>query len=494
MRPVRRHAATLGTSALLSLPTAAEATQLTAQPAGTFRDSIGINTHLRWDGTPYVTTSQATIRQLITDLGITRIRDVVCSESDAGCAAGNQRIADLYNAYGTGGPKVLLDAQVVPVPRDVPDRDTRDAKIRQALENVSVNPPLNNGMLDTLESTNEPDLFTPSDQNWADVAAADLQAIQAARKSITKSYGVTQLNWTSLLAPAAGRTENTPTFSSGAGWSSSLFQRANIHPYPGVGTPELAFDGACGNNDAVPAPGLPDVTPPEIVCAQQVTGRTTVEATETGYTNNLNACTPKGISTQAAATYMPRLVLENFRRGISHTYLYELLDLQPLYTSDAHGFGLVAAKYSGTTPVAGSVKPAYTALKNTLGTIGDLGSTVRLGGTLDVTVGTTAAPSVDLGQNTVRRMLLRRADGSWVLALWQPQSAGYWRNNYWACTWSFVNTPISPTTYRVTLGTAGQSFAIDRYTPNSSAAVQSSTTGRTIDVPLTGDVTLLSFR
>ena len=59
MRIQKRHGATLATAALLlTLPTAAHATVMTAKPAGAFRDSVGVNTHFNFYDRAYFLTSE----------------------------------------------------------------------------------------------------------------------------------------------------------------------------------------------------------------------------------------------------------------------------------------------------------------------------------------------------------------------------------------------------------------------------------------------------
>ncbi len=104
--------------AAATTPTAAHATVLTPKPAGLFRDSVGVNTHLNFVNTPYTNSQLSTIQDLIQGLGILHVRDYVCPSTDAGCTASNDRLANLFDlrkprksaggraegaAHGTGG-------------------------------------------------------------------------------------------------------------------------------------------------------------------------------------------------------------------------------------------------------------------------------------------------------------------------------------------------------------------------------------------------------
>jgi hypothetical protein len=114
------------------------------------------------------------------------------------------------------------------------------------------------------------------------------------------------------------------------------------------------------------------------------------------------------VSEQAAAKYIPRLFLENFARGISRTYLYELFDEapDPAHSNNQMNWGLIRAD--------GSEKPAFVALSNLLSELND-----------------TAAPSVSSRLNwslsnsdkTIHHLLLQRSDGGFDLILWREVSS-----------------------------------------------------------------------
>ncbi len=115
----------------------------------------------------------------------------------------------------------------------------------------------------------------------------------------------------------------------------------------------------------------------------------------------------------------------------------------------------------------GTPKPAYTSIKQTLETIGDLGKSTTSAAPLDVTVGSTTTPATDLPQDTVRRVLLARENGTYVLALWQPKPVFQWTGGL--CP-AYQDLTVAPVQYQVTLGGPSDAFTVTQYTPTTSAA------------------------
>ena len=102
-----------------------------------------------------------------------------------------------------------------------------------------------------------------------------------------------------------------------------------------------------------------------------------------------------------------RTFLEHFEQGIARTYAYELIDNRPdpgLRDPVQH-FGLLRNDFSP--------KPAFTALKNLLATVGRDDRAGRL---------RPLRLSVSAPADGVRRLVLQRADGTHVVALWRQAS------------------------------------------------------------------------
>ena len=131
-----------------------------------------------------------------------------------------------------------------------------------------------------------------------------------------------------------------------------------------------------------------------------------VITTETGY--QTATALPQGIPEDVAAKYVPRLLLEQWLRGIRRTYLYELIDLPSRRSAADSGFGLLRSDFSS--------KPAYSALMNLLHwrLLADPGPSFT-GEALDFKL------TGDL--SNVHHALLEKRNGVFYLALWVEQSA-----------------------------------------------------------------------
>ncbi len=165
----------------------------------------------------------------------------------------------------------------------------------------------------------------------------------------------------------------------------------NAHPYPGGGPPEPVLAAALRE-------------------FAKERGRRPVLFTETGYHNALEDTDEQPpASEEAAAVYLPRLLVTAFGAGVRRTFIYELLDEKPdpgLRDLQQH-FGLLRNDLSP--------KPAFRAIATLIAALrtspGANGRRQRLRWDLEV----------DSGE-TVERLTLARRDGSRVLALWRPVS------------------------------------------------------------------------
>jgi hypothetical protein len=167
----------------------------------------------------------------------------------------------------------------------------------------------------------------------------------------------------------------------------SAMDLANMHPYPGGGPPEPALaQGAAQLSSAA--------------------GTTRLVATETGYHNARSNGDHPGVSEAVAADYLPRLFLSAFADGYQRTFWYEFVDVagDPLKPDD--NFGLLRPDF---TP-----KPAYAALQNLMGLVSERHATPARLQSLDL--------SISESPEQVRRLLLQKSDGTYVLALWRDAS------------------------------------------------------------------------
>ncbi|MGC4083755.1 MAG: hypothetical protein QM736_17000 [Vicinamibacterales bacterium] len=168
----------------------------------------------------------------------------------------------------------------------------------------------------------------------------------------------------------------------------TLIDRGNLHNYFAgrpPGTPGWGTDGY-GSIDW----NLRNIRP--------YSGGKPIVTTETGYTDDPRQ--PGHVPAAAAAIYMPRVVLEQFRLGIARTYIYELCDLPAAGGVDV-GYGLLLRD--------GTPKPAFRSLANLLALLADPGAPFTV---------TPLARIVSGGGPDLRQMAFAKRDGSYHLALW----------------------------------------------------------------------------
>lgn len=381
----------------------AGAAKLESRSAANFRDAAGVQLHTSFVGFPGDRTSIQTLRLMLSDLGIWHVRDSVCLDTEVACVRPRVRLSQLAEALGPGEPKVDLLLNFTREVETHPDRDVRDADIERALTAMTRRPLA--GMVAGMEQTNEPDLQKTA--NWGQITIGD----NATTRRLLNTRQFASLSATPLLTPALGHPEYTQQLLA-AGWPSSQSAVPNFHPYPPAwGGPENALSAPCQRNVTV------------LECVSRLAPAAAPVATETGYSTTGGAASANWVSERAQAVYLPRLLLDNFDKGVARSYLYELVDLGPDRSSATNGFGLYKSYLTSNGIVAGGPKPAATAISRLNERIGDAGAQ-SVPGALDVDLRGPAGE--ELGETDVRRVLLRRSDGSYVLALWQPKSV--WSN------------------------------------------------------------------
>jgi hypothetical protein len=225
----------------------------------------------------------------------------------------------------------------------------------------------------------------------------------------------------------------------------------NEHPYPLGGTPEVALSKALRE---LPAGAV----------------RQGLVFTETGYHNALHSNTgPPPVSEQAAAVYLPRLLVSDFAAGVRSTFIYELADEKPdpgLSDPEQH-YGLLRSDLSP--------KPAFSAI-STL--IAALRASPGRGSPGHEHVQVKAVADVS-------RLDLTRPDGSQVLALWRPVSV-----------WDPVRRePVDPPAQSVELTFSPRARSLQVWRPSlASRPVQMVPAATSLQLDLGGDLILVSFR
>jgi hypothetical protein len=351
-RGVARLSGILAVLAVLA-PSAGAAT-VPASAADSFVDSIGVNTHTYYTDTVYYKRFQEWKAKL-TELGVRHIREnLVPNRPDQ-----YQRL----NELGQAGIKSTL----------IMGSPSEGISGLETLLSIAKNQV--RGSLAALEGTNEYDLSGRS--AWL----TELRAYHQRLYELAKADP--SLSSLPLIGPSIVRWSAQQEL----GNISSRLDYGNIHSYPDGYWPESNlsshFEDATAISDSKP-----------------------VMATETGYHTAVTwTGDHKPVSEGAMATYVPRMFLEYFRRGVARTFSYELLDEGVGATDREDSFGLLRNDLS--------VKPAFVALRNTIDILEDPGAGFGPG-SLDYSL--SGAPS------DLRQVLLQKRDGSYYLALWRASS------------------------------------------------------------------------
>lgn len=442
----------------------AQSETLTPRAAADYRDSVGVQMHHDFTGYAYDTESSSTLGGLLRQVGISHVRDSACVSGGQRCANVQAKLAKLRDALGPGAPSVDLMLLTTAELATTPGRAARDAQIQRALT-AAANPALR-PMVAGIEGVNEPDLKGTA--GWEQLTAGD----EATTDALLAQPEFASLRSVRRLSPALGRAANTHSLL-GSGWRPRPGQTGNFHPYPPAwGGPEHGLTVGCGTQLVTD-------------CVSKLSGESggAPIATESGYSTTGGPISTSWVSEQAQATYLPRLLLENFDRGIARTYLYELIDLDPAGTAVNHGYGLWRARRTASGIGVGAAKPAASALARTHEVIGDLGGTRPALTPIELAI-TVEGRSVTSSQ--LRRTLLQRADGSYVLALWQPKAA-------------FDNTvfrqrdlAVADVSAELTFGGSWNARAV-RPT-RSSSTVAALEHGARVAVPVGADVTLIELQ
>ena len=304
-------------TAVLALPTSAGAA--VAQPADSFVDSIGVNTHLYYSDTAYAQ-SFSTVEQRLRELGVRHIREnLVPNRPDQ-----YERLNQLA-AQGIRSTLILGDPD---------DGGAGLAKLTSILGSDL------RGSVDAVEGPNEWDLNGPS--NWMSGLAPYQGQIYSAIKN-------SSLSGIPVVGPSLGNTN-----SDGSDVSGSL-DYGNIHSYPNGEPPEWNLADRLNE-------------------AKAMSGSKPVMATETGYHTAVNFTGDHRPTSEAAeATYLPRLFLEYYGQGVARTFSYELLDefSDPGHQEAESNFGLLRQDLSP--------KPAFVALRNLISILSDPGASFKPG-------------------------------------------------------------------------------------------------------------------
>lgn len=348
-------AAAIATLALCVATAGAE----TARTADSFVESIGVNVHLGYYGTPYQDRFEA-VEERLEELGVRHVRSRLYPDAPG-----------IYQALGELASEGIDSTLIVGDPSEEPS--ALEAMLSTLGTTLA-------GSVDAVEGPNE--YSTSGDLEWK----ANLIAYQ--RRLYEGIKGDPALSSLPVIGPSIVHGDQPEL-----GDISDLLDYGNIHSYPEGNPPEYKM-GAI------------------VERATYNSGLKPIVATETGYTNAIE-WTPTGpgenkpVSEEAAAVYLPRLFFEYFIRHIARTFSYELVDDHPnpgLDEREEH-FGLLRNDLSA--------KPAFIALRNTIKILEDPGPAFSPG-SLDYSLSEGGAP--------LHSVLLQKRDGRFYLALWRLES------------------------------------------------------------------------
>ncbi len=332
----------------------------TVRSADEFVDSIGVNAHIPYQDTAYWT-DYPLVREKLAELGVRHVR------SGARMSASeeyNQTVYERYRELETLG----IEMNLVVDPADEGFEEITPEDIEYIASSTGE-------ALGSFEGPNEKDL--QGGLGWVLETRSYQQELYEAVKANEPT------SETPVLAPSLAFSDNA----SELGNLGSYADYGNLHPYSGGEPPTTGLDENISNAD-------------------QVSGGDPLVVTETGYHTALEAGgdAQPGVSEAAMGKYMPRLLLEYFKRDVERTYVYELMDLQPNPQNDNDQWNFGLLDNSGTE------KPAYRSLANMISILEDPGSEFEPEPLGYVLRG---------GLEDVHQAVFQKRNGSYYLVLWQ---------------------------------------------------------------------------
>jgi hypothetical protein len=345
----------------------------TARPADALVESVGVNTHLHYQGTAYDTLFETVVKPKLLATGVRHVRDGAYTYVAAGARAAYYQRCRALAAAGIRFNLLTTIRTSTASPTDY----GRLADVYQWCD----------GAVESFEGVNEPDVqsLPAGSPDWQTQTVESQRRLYAAVKGNPVTQHVAVVGPAIVWSPTA------------VGDLSASLDYGNWHPYPGGECPTCGDVYGQSIDTFLPLYRRPSGTKPMVL-------------TETGYHNAVRA--PAGdhraVVELAAGRYTPRLLLEYFNRGFRRTYLYELMDLapDPAKSNRDANFGLLRND--------GGEKPAYRALASLLTLLRDPGPSFTPG-SLDY--------SLSGETSRVHQTLLQKRDGTFLLALWLERSS-----------------------------------------------------------------------
>jgi hypothetical protein len=342
---------------------------VTPGSAFAFGDSIGVATHPTYFGT--VHDQEDRIAQAIADAGIRHVRSGMAISDNDGW---NERAWTNMRAWPEHG---IVSSWGVD--RCSVNWENQGHTVREYLDKIAE---IDGDLSSAIEGTNEVNKYCA--EGWVererDYMASLYRQVNRHPDPVIRSLPV--------IGPSFARAGAAAQLGDVRRW----LDVRNTHPYTGCLSPTPEHVQRYGIDDYEPAGGSKPVF-----------------ATEVGFHTAVASRNPgeqPPCDERTAGVYTLRTVLEHFKAGIRRTYLYEAIDLwpDPAREKASWNFGILRNDFSP--------KPAYTSLQNLL-------ATTRSGEAVEL------APlplEVERGPGDLRELLLRRADGAYVLALWRQIS------------------------------------------------------------------------
>jgi hypothetical protein len=366
MRAVLAGLLAAGACSLAAAP-AASASPVAPRSAAAFYDSVGVSTHIVYYDTAYGDWSRIVAR--LQELGVRHIRDGIYANPTAQWHDWNERYYGAVESVASRGMRFTFVVNPPGVGTGTLDQllDVAGGRLRNAAE--------------ALEAPNEMDKYVGGARWPRALASYERQLhLKAKARPATRSLPILGPSFATLQGPSM------------VGNLRGLVDVGNIHPYTGGLSPNPAHIKSELKRARITAAGKP------------------VWATEVGFHNAMHshdASNQAPVSERTAAIYLLRTFFEQFGAGIRRTFAYELIDEKP----DPRGrdpeqhFGLLRNDFSR--------KPAFNALRNLLAVVG---RDRRSGRPLPLRI------QISRDDRDVRRLVLQKADGSYVVALWRLSS------------------------------------------------------------------------
>lgn len=354
--PARRASCVLPLAALaLALGAPAPASAQTTYAADQLVESVGVNLHLHHDDTLY-RDNFPLIKSRLLELGVRRVRDGLV---DTEWVDYYRRHSEL-GAAGIRGTFIVTPGMPDAVLQNYPSR------VAPAFE--------------AYEAPNEYDWSGNS--AWVTTLRATLVQLRAL-KLIPALAGY----------PVIGPALTSPAAYAALGDVSPFIDAGNMHNYFAGRHPGTSGWGADGYGSI--DWNLGTVRP--------FIGGKPVISTETGWWDDpaVRDFAPPDI----VGRYMPRMLLEQFRKGIARTYVYELVDYPKGGAQLWSGYGLLTRD--------GARKPAYFAMSGLLTLLADPGPAFSVH---------PISYTVDGAGADVRHMMFQKRDGRYFLAIWIERS------------------------------------------------------------------------